>query len=237
MLAHLIVNRNLLNQLVRQILRVRCHKADSLDALHFAHHPKKLSKGHTVVVGLAVGIHVLPQEHNFLDAVLCKMPSLLHDIGSLSRALPAAHVGNDTIAAEVVAAVHNIDTCFKAVFVASRKGLHNLLRLVPDIDHETVAHLTLEQKLGELIDVVGSEDDIHEAVAFADLLHGLRFLHHAAAQDDALIGMKLFAVSEIPDAAVHAGVGVLPHRAGVVNHQVRLLTVRLLIADLRKNPG
>ena len=47
--------------------------------------------------------------------------------------------------------------------------------------HTFVPEEQLEQKLGELIDVVGSEYNIHEAVAFANLLHRLGLLHHAAA--------------------------------------------------------
>ena len=67
----------------------------------------------------SIRIHILPKEHDLYHSVLHKPR-------------------NDTVAAEIVTAVHNIHPGFKEKFPVSRKFLNNLIRLFPDINNHPV---------------------------------------------------------------------------------------------------
>ena len=58
---------------------------------------------------------------------------LADDILRLPAPLPAPHIRNDTVAAEIVAAKHDIDAGLKGVLPLYRKILHDLVCILPDI--------------------------------------------------------------------------------------------------------
>ena len=78
------------------------------------------------------------KEHDLYHSVLHKPPDFLQDIFRFPAAFPPPHIRNDTVAAEIVTAVHNIHPGFKEKFPVSRKFLNNLIRLFPDINNHPV---------------------------------------------------------------------------------------------------
>lgn len=91
---------------------------------------------------------------------------------------------DDAIAAEIVAAKHDVDTGFKEIFPVTGQIFHDLVGVLPDIDDHPVGNHGSVDQLGEFIEVMGTENQVDETVALLDLLHHLRLLHHTAAEGD-----------------------------------------------------
>ena len=186
--ADLVGGSHGLDELLRKILRMTGHKTDPSDSRHRLHLPQQLGEGDLPGKASAVRIDILPQQHDLRHAVLRQLPDLRDDLLRAAAALPASDVRHNAVAAEIVAAKHDIHAGLESVLPLHRKILHNPVRLLPDIHH----HLLVEgagQQLRELVNIVGSEDKVHKAVALLYLLHFLRFLHHTAAEGDLHPGM------------------------------------------------
>ena len=185
MCADLLTVTHRLDQVIGQILRVGCHETDALQSLNLINLAEKLGKCHRLLQVLSVGVDVLSQQHDLHNAVCYQSLDLIDDILRLSAALPSAHVRHDAVAAEVVAAKHDVDTGLKGIFAVYRKLLHDLVGILPDIhDHAVFAHHAAAQQLRQLENIVGTKDQIDIRVALLDLLNDRRLLHHAATKRD-----------------------------------------------------
>ena len=98
--------------------------------------------------------------------------------------------------------------------------------LVRHGEHPLPALVHLPEKLRELPQCVGAEDQIHVGVGLLHPLGNPLLLGHAAAKTDDLLGVFLFRVGQGAQVAEDPVLGVLPDGAGVQNHQVRLRRVR-----------
>ena len=95
------------DQLAGTVLRVRGHEAQPVVALDLIDLFDQLSEGRSRLETLAVAVDVLPQEGDVLVALCDHLFGFLDDDLRLSAAFSAAHIGDDTISAEVVTAVHD----------------------------------------------------------------------------------------------------------------------------------
>ncbi len=173
-----------LDQLVRQILRMRCHKADAPQSLNVLHLLQKFRKGHGIFQIFSVGVDVLPKQHDFRHAVLHKRFDLTQDILRLPAPLPPAHIGHDTIAAKIIAAKHNVHAGLIAVLAFYRQIFHDFIRPLPDIHNHIFGRKSPCKKFGKLKNVVGAKDQIHKPITFPYVFNHGVFLHHAAAERD-----------------------------------------------------
>ncbi len=103
--------------------------------------------------------------------------------------------------------------------------LGEYLCAVPDIDHALPVGQDLEQELGKCIEIMRSENKIDKRIALLHLLDDVGLLHHAAAKADdhvLLIPLNSVEVAKTPEDML---VRVVPHRAGVVDDDVRVILV------------
>ena len=131
---------------------------------------------------LAVCIHVLSKQGDFLAARRLERLHFRNDIIQHAGTLPAARIRHDTVCAELVAAVHDIDKCFVSAGTLYRQLLHNgtgcaFHRECPlPFLHEFL------QKIRKTIQIMCSEHQIDLRVRLPDPLYNCRHLGHAAAQ-------------------------------------------------------
>ncbi len=170
-----------LYQLLGQILGVGGHETDAQKPFYLLDLLQKPGECDGLVQISAIGIHVLSQKHDFNHPVRHKIPYFLKDILRPPAPLPAPHIGYDAIAAEVVAAKHDIYPRFKRILALNRQILHNLVRILPDIYNHSVRLIGGIQKLRKLVEIVGAEDQIHKGIAFPKSLDHRLLLHHASA--------------------------------------------------------
>ena len=96
--------------LIRQILGVGGHETDPLQSLDSFYFLQKLCKGNGLFQIFTVGIYILSQQHDLHNAVRHQSLDLTDDILRITAALPATDIRYNTVAAEIIAAEHNIDT-------------------------------------------------------------------------------------------------------------------------------
>ena len=215
-----------LDQLVREILRMGCHKTNAPDALDFFHLAQKRRKTHRLRQIFSVGIDVLPQQHDLHNAILCQPLDLADNVARLSAALPPAHIRHDTVAAKIIAAEHDVHAGFEAVFSPERQILHDLPRILPDVDHHILFGHRAPDKLRKFIKIVRPEHQIDKAVLLPQPFYHVRLLHHAAAQRDHHARMLFLIMPELSKPAVYLVVRVLAHRTRIVEDKIRLLALR-----------
>ena len=156
--AHLRISRHNGNELVGEILRVRRHKTDAIDSVHLAHHIKKLGKCDFLFKCLAVGIYVLPEQHDFAYAVRSQLLTLPNDIDRLSADLTSAHIRNNTVCTEVIAPIHNIDAGLKGILALGRQTLRKVRRRLNYFDDPLLFADHTKKEFRELIQIVGTEN-------------------------------------------------------------------------------
>ena len=122
------------DHIVGQILGVRCHETDPAYSLYFADLSEQVREGAGNIQIFAVGIDILPQQHDFHHTVGGKTLALTQDLDRLPAPLPPSHIGDYAVAAEIIAAESNICTGFKGIFARGGKRFHNSVGPVPDLD-------------------------------------------------------------------------------------------------------
>ena len=122
------------DQVVGQILRVGRHKTDPLKPVDLLDLLQELRKGYRMFQRLSVGVDVLSQKHDFHDPVRHQTFDLTDDGLRITAPLPSPDIRNDAVAAEVIAAEHNIHAGFERIFTLAREILHDLVRIFPYID-------------------------------------------------------------------------------------------------------
>ena len=77
-----------------------------------------------------------------------------------------------------------------------------------------------------------TKDQIDKTIFFADGLNHMLFLHHTTAQGDHHMRIFLFLIVQIAQMSIDLVVGIFTHGTGIVEHKIRILGIRLHIADL-----
>ena len=214
-----------LYQFLRQVFGVGSHKTDALNPLYLLHFPQKSGKSDRTF-SIPVRIDVLAQKHHFHHAFRCKLPNLPQNLFRLPAALPPSHIGHNAVAAEIVAAKHNVDTGFKRVLSVQGKIFYNLIRSLPDIQDHPLRSKACPQQLGKLENIVGAKDQIHKGITFFQLFNHRFLLHHAAAESNLHTRSAPFQSIQLPKPSIDALICVVPHCAGVENDKIRILVFR-----------
>ena len=114
---------------------------------------------------LAVRIYILPKEHNFNHTVSHKTFNLPDDRLWITAPFPPAHIGYNTVAAEIITSEHDIDSGFKGIFSLYRQIFYNLICIFPDVDHCASGFHAGCQKFGKFKNIVGAEDQVYKTIA------------------------------------------------------------------------
>ena len=197
------------------------HEADKVVAGNPVNLPQQVREIHGTVQILAVGVDVLPQQGNLLEAALHQLPDLGQDALRFPAALPAPDVGDDAVGTEVVAPVHDGDPCLHGALPHHGHPLGDGPVLVPDGEHPVPAGTDLIQQLREFPQRLGAENQVHMAVRGFDLFRHRLLLGHAAAETDGQAGIFFFGVDELSHNAEDFFFGVFPDGAGVDDDDIR----------------
>ena len=223
--ADVLARRHHVNQLVGNILRMGGHKADSLNP-HLVQRRKKLCKAQFAFNVKPVGVDVLPKQHDFLHAVRLQFARFLDDACRRAGAFPAAHIRNDAIRAEVVAAVHDGDVSVIRAATAHRQIFRNAaLVILNHLDHAAAGLHRLEHQLRKTIQIMRAEGQIHKRILLENLFAHPRLLHHAAANADHQLRTCLFQFLEPDHVAQRAPLRIVADAAGVEDDKIRLFSV------------
>ena len=168
------------------------HKTDAPKAVDRLHLLKQLCKCHWLFQILSVGIHILAQKHHLHHAVCDETPDLSHDILGIPASLTAAHVRNDTVAAEIIAAKHNINAGLERVLPVGGKFFHDPVGPLPDVNYHLLLIHAFRNQFCQFENIMGSEYNVDKAVALLNLGHHGFLLHHTPAESDHHIGILLF---------------------------------------------
>ena len=235
-LAQVRLGRNGIDQLMAGVLRVAGHKADLIIAGHGAEQVEQVREIDLLFQALAVAVDVLAQQGDLLVAGLHQTAELGQDIPGLAALLAAADVGHDAVGAEVVAAVHDGQPGAELALPPDGDVLHDDGALGGLQQDPLVLLQLLGDELGQGIDAVHTEDQIHIGIALAQLFHHMLLVGHAAAQADHQAGLFLLEALQGTHVAEDPLLGVLPHGAGVEEDQVRVLRlVAQAVADIHQH--
>ena len=127
-----------------------------------------------------------------------RAPRLGDDVCEAARALAAAHVGDDAVGAEVVAAVHDAQPGLGPPRAPHGQALGHdaLARLDGEDALMRVARLLIE--LGEAPELVRAEDEVDDTEALPQLLGHLGPLGHAAQTATSRFGFFALAWTSAP---------------------------------------
>ena len=215
--------RHHINQLIGQVLRMAGHEADARDA-NIIQRFEQLGERDGRLEPLAVAVHILPQQHDFLHAAVTQRFRFRHNRAHFARTLPPAHIRHDAVGAVVVAAVHNRD--IRRVMAQALHGqtLGNRVLLL-HLHHRVVAFQRFEHQFRQAVQVRRAKRQIHKAVLLQNLLRHAGLLNHAAAHANHQARILLAYFLEPRHVAQGAALGVVAHAAGVKQHKIRRFAV------------
>ena len=199
------------------------HKPDDKIPLQRVDPAQQFRKHRAAAQILAIGVDVLTQERDLPVSTAGQITDLREDILHIPAALTAAHVRHNTVAAKIIAAVHNGHKRLKAAVPYSGNPLRN--HTVPHRDPQHALPLAEHgiEHLGQLVRDVRAKDQIHKRKSMLHPLGHMLLLHHTAAHGDhhvRALRLELLERADIPDYAV---LRMLAHGACVKENEVRLL--------------
>ena len=214
---------NGVDKLARGVLGMARHKPDAVIAGNSVQHAQQRGKGDVFRQALAVGVHILAQQSDVLVALGHKLPELPQNIRAGTAALSSAHIRHDTVRTEIIAAVHDGKPGAERGIPPDGHILYDLAALGRHAQHAFARGQLFTQDVGQRIDAVDAEHNVHERIVLFEFFHDLLLLGHASGYRDQQLGVRLFQALKRADVAENALLGVLAHRAGVEHDQVRVL--------------
>ena len=222
LMGALLALRHGFEQLFRGVFGVRGHKANDEVPGNVVDGAEQVRKIHRLVQILAVGVHILPQQSDFLIAFCHQLPCLFQNFLRTAGALPTADIRHHAVGAEVVAAVHNGQPCLHLAVPGMGNALiHGALGRLHGKHPLFPGHL-LQQQLRETPQLMGSEHQIHNGIGLFQLFRHVLLLHHAAAHRNNLVRIFGLGMGQIAHVAQHPHFRMFPNGAGVDDHQIRL---------------
>ena len=120
-----------------------------------------------------IGVHVLPEQGHFLDA-LCSQGEQLGFYGSkIAAHLAPSHVGHDAVGAEVVAPRHDGHPRMPGVLALHGKVARKAIVFLESLDNRRRRVESADDEFDEVAEVVRSEDDIDMRHLLEELLDAL----------------------------------------------------------------
>ena len=180
------------NELFRRVFRVARHKSDDIIAVDGAYFFDEVGKIALLAQSLAVGIDVLPEQRYLLVAALDKPAHLVHDVFGAARTLASAHVWDDAVRAEIVAAVHYAHPRLIRALAAHRHAFRDRRIVAVCGEHAAVFFHNGVYYLRQGVKFCRAEYEINVRIAVFYLVAHIRLRHHASADADDEIGVFIF---------------------------------------------
>ena len=197
-----------------------CHKAQAIFAAKRCTFRNKLGK----IASARIGINVLTEQGYILIAAFNKRSHLGNNVCLIARALSAARIGHNAIAAKVVTAIHNRHPSLIATFAANGHTLAYYSEFVVRLfGYEAEAFFRFKRRFYYFRDSVvhiRSENKINIRVAFIYLLAAVRLLSHTSAKPDLNRTVLFFSALELTRLGKRSYLGVLANGAGVNYYKV-----------------
>ena len=185
---------------------------------------------------LAVGVDVLAEDGDVLIAGGNQPFDFFNDFLGPSRALTTAHIGDDAVRTEVVAAVHNGHPRLELRGPDNGDAFCDIARRIVDRENALASREDRLQQLREAPELVGVKHTVYMVVAVLDLFDHGGLAHHAATEKNFLRRVAVFGVDQRADISVDARFSVLTDGAGVDDDAVRaLLGVRHPVAAFQQH--
>ena len=219
LLAQLAQGSEAVDQLPGKVPGVGRDETDPFNPFDVVQAFEQLRKGE-VIRPLVVRVHVLAEENHLPHARGRELFNLLSDIAARSAYLPAAHVGNDAIAAEVVASLHDGDERPHLPARGPRSHIERrMTAVVGEIEEDSLIKGG-KDCLGHPVNRRRTEGKIDKGKPFEEPL--FLCLRHAPrdAEDEAPF---LLSPPQPPHEAVKLLLGLLPDAARVDEHHARLV--------------
>ena len=227
--ADLLTLRNQVDELSGAVLWMRGHKADAKISVQRLDAAQKLGKVDRFYQALAIGVDILPQQQDLLVAHRQNLSGLLQDSVRLAADLPAADIRNNTVGAEVVTAVHDLQRRLHTARTADGQMLGNRIGSsfpLKAVNHSALTAQQAVEQFWQAVQHMGAKDQLHKGITAADLPDDLFLLHHAAAQTDNDVWICLFEALELPDHAQQSHLRIFTDGASVVEDNIGLLFIK-----------
>ncbi len=208
--------RHRLDNRLAHVARMRRGEANPLDPVDRRNHPEQRAE-----VGFSESICVdgLSEQHHLFDAARGQLANLAHQVGRRNRALAPAHVRHDAERTELVASAHRRHVRAHAAAVVGGDIGIRLRAIESDIDGSVESRA--RDHLGQAAVAVWPRHDVEER----RLLHNRDaiMLRHTSEQPKLDLRPRLLKARELPQPVQHLLFGVLANRAGVEQHDVRIV--------------
>ena len=171
-----------------------------------------------------VGVDVLPEQRDLADALAHEPLALGDDALEHAALLAAAHVRDDAVGAEVVAADHDGHPCVEGLRAMARQVGREPAALLDGVDRDRgpVAGDRVLEQARQLGQGARAEHDVDVGDVLAQGL-AVALGDAAAHGQDPPAGGRGRKAHEVRGLAVQVGVGLLPHRARHEHDDVGLL--------------
>ena len=210
---------------------MRSHKPDPFQSLNLFNLLQKLCKSNWLIQILSIRIDILSKQHNFHNTIRHKVLNFTDDLPRLSASLPASYIRHDAVAAEIVAAKHDVDTTLKTKFTLIWQLFYNLIGIFPHIHNHLIIFNGLYQQFRKLENIVCTKDQIYETITLFDFCNNFLLLHHTAAQCNHHVWIFFLISMQITKPSVYFIVRILTNSTGIINNKIRILRFRFLIPD------
>ena len=170
----------------------------------------------------AIGVDVLAEQRDFLDALLGQAGHFGQHVVQRARHFLAARVGHDAVAAVLRTAFHDRDKGGRTVHARGRQVVELLDLRKTDVHLRALLPLTPREHLGQAVQCLRAEDHVDVGRALDDrsaLLAG----HAASDADQHPLGLQVLDAAEV---AEHLLLRLLAYRAGVEQDQVGFFDIR-----------
>ena len=179
------------------------HETDVVVARDGAEQVEQVGEIHLLLEALAVAVDILAQKGDLLISCLHETLELGEDVAGLAALFAAADIRHDAIGAEVVTAIHDGQPGTELALTADGDILHDDGALSRLHEHPLVLLQFLSDELGQRVDAVHAEHEVHIRVALAQLFHHMLLVGHASAQADDQAGLLLLEALEGAHIAEH----------------------------------
>ncbi len=186
------------NNVVGKFHRMAGGKTNAVDAVNRRHQTQQFSKaaGGTVVVFPAPGVHVLPQQVHFANALRGKLRDFKQDIVCRAAHFFTAGVRHHAVSTVFVAAFHDGDEGGRAISARLWQTVKFLDLREAHVNHRATAAANLINHLWQAVQGLRAKNDIHIGGSLADQLTFLRCDAATHANDQ----VRIFPFEKLPAA-------------------------------------
>ena len=211
------------DQALGEFLRVAGDEAQALDAGDLGHVFQQQGEVRDLSVfhGAAVGVHVLPEQHDFLDALRGQAGDFRQHVLEAARDFLAARVRHDAVAAVLAAAFHDRHVGDRALHLGGRQVVELFDLREADVDLRGARVTAQLDHLGQAVQRLRTEHHVHVRRALDDRFAFLR--RDAAAHADDQVGLGALEFLQAAQVGKHFFLCFFAHGAGIKQDDVGIV--------------